>query len=103
MQRLFLKEKDNQHEEPLLFAQYALQQLHDLLSSQDLSPDIASIVTEWVKGISQVLPCRLLCLLQCDEQCPSSKLTRFPPYNLLLCQMVDHCLRMPVPLPCRIY
>ena len=64
LQRLFLKEKDNQHEEPLLFAQYAVQQLHDILSSHDLSPDIASIVAEWVTGISQVLPCRLLCLLQ---------------------------------------
>ena len=64
MQRLFLKEKDNQHEEPLLFAQYALQQLHDILSSQDLSHDIALMVTEWVQGVSQVTPCRLLYLLQ---------------------------------------
>ena len=54
-QRLFDKELDNQHEEPLLLAQLAAEQLRTLLL-QDGADDAVSrrVVVEWAAGLAQV-------------------------------------------------
>ena len=57
--RLFSREKDNQHEEPLLFAQCAAKELHCLLCSHELEEDSADCLALWVAAVSKV---GVLCL-----------------------------------------
>ena len=53
-QRLFLREKDNTHEETLLLAQYALLHLSRLLEKPDISADIAALVSVWFQDFLKV-------------------------------------------------
>jgi len=51
---LFLQEKANEHEEPLLFAQYALQQLAFIVEADAATPPILMLVAKWLHTLLKV-------------------------------------------------
>lgn len=52
--RLFEREEDNQHEEPLLFAQLAASQLRALFARDALPEETRQILEAWLQAVLQV-------------------------------------------------
>ena len=53
-QRLFQREKDNTHEEPLLLAQYALLHLGGILKRPDVSEETLALISDWFQDCLKV-------------------------------------------------